>query len=89
MAPSSSGLGRRPLKAEVAGSNPVGATREIGPGGVYPSRLYEARYVAPSSSGLGRRPLKAEVAGSNPVGATKKQQVRGYFPSGLFHFPMI
>ncbi len=26
MAPSSSGLGRRPLKAEVAGSNPVGAT---------------------------------------------------------------
>ena len=27
VAPSSSGLGRRPLKAEVAGSNPVGATR--------------------------------------------------------------
>ena len=27
MAPSSSGLGRRPLKAEVAGSNPVGATK--------------------------------------------------------------
>ena len=26
MAPSSSGLGRRPLKAKVAGSNPVGAT---------------------------------------------------------------
>ena len=26
-APSSSGLGRRPLKAEVAGSNPVGATK--------------------------------------------------------------
>lgn len=26
MAPSSSGLGRRPLKAEIAGSNPVGAT---------------------------------------------------------------
>ena len=28
VAPSSSGLGRRPLKAEVAGSNPVGATRK-------------------------------------------------------------
>ena len=28
VAPSSSGLGRRPLKAEVAGSNPVGATKE-------------------------------------------------------------
>ena len=27
MAPSSSGLGRRPLKAKVAGSNPVGATK--------------------------------------------------------------
>ena len=26
VAPSSSGLGRRPLKAEIAGSNPVGAT---------------------------------------------------------------
>ena len=33
VAPSSSGLGRRPLKAEVAGSNPVGATKESGPGG--------------------------------------------------------
>lgn len=29
VAPSSSGLGRRPLKAEVAGSNPVGATKEL------------------------------------------------------------
>ncbi len=29
MAPSSSGLGRRPLKAEVAGSNPVGATKNL------------------------------------------------------------
>ena len=27
VAPSSSGLGRRPFKAEVAGSNPVGATK--------------------------------------------------------------
>lgn len=27
--PSSSGLGRRPLKAEIAGSNPVGTTREF------------------------------------------------------------
>ena len=27
VAPSSSGLGRRPLKAKVAGSNPVGATK--------------------------------------------------------------
>ncbi len=31
MAPSSSGLGRRPLKAEVAGSNPVGATSNYEP----------------------------------------------------------
>ena len=30
VAPSSSGLGRRPLKAEVAGSNPVGATKTWG-----------------------------------------------------------
>ena len=30
VAPSSSGLGRRPLKAEVAGSNPVGATKYPG-----------------------------------------------------------
>ena len=30
VAPSSSGLGRRPLKAEVAGSNPVGATKNMG-----------------------------------------------------------
>lgn len=29
VAPSSSGLGRRPLKAEVAGSNPVGATKKF------------------------------------------------------------
>ena len=29
VAPSSSGLGRRPLKAEVAGSNPVGATNKL------------------------------------------------------------
>ena len=29
MAPSSSGLGRRPLKAEVEGSNPFGATMNI------------------------------------------------------------
>src|SRR5450759_5541493 len=27
LAPSSSGLGRSPLKAEIAGSNPAGATR--------------------------------------------------------------
>lgn len=29
VAPSSSGLGRRPLKAEIAGSNPVEATKEF------------------------------------------------------------
>ena len=29
MASSSSGLGRRPLKAEIAGSNPVEATKEF------------------------------------------------------------
>ena len=31
MAPSSSGLGRRPLKAEVEGSNPFGATMNFQP----------------------------------------------------------
>ena len=29
MASSSSGVGRRPLKAEIAGSNPVEATKEF------------------------------------------------------------
>ena len=29
VAPSSSGLGRRPLKAEVEGSNPFGATKKL------------------------------------------------------------
>ena len=28
-APSSSGLGRHPLKVEITGSNPVGATKKI------------------------------------------------------------
>ena len=65
MAPSSSGLGRRPLKAKVAGSNPVGATK------LTQATCFAAFLMAPSSSGLGRRPLKAKVAGSNPVGATK------------------
>ena len=33
VAPSSSGLGRRPLKAEVEGSNPFGATKKQQAGG--------------------------------------------------------
>ena len=70
MAPSSSGLGRRPLKAKVAGSNPVGATK------LFQATFYAAFLMAPSSSGLGRRPLKAKVAGSNPVGATKHVEPR-------------
>ena len=38
MAPSSSGLGRRPLKAKVAGSNPVGATK------LYPGHVFRGLF---------------------------------------------
>ena len=58
---SSSGLGRRPLKAEITSSNLVRAT---------------IRQTARSSSGLGRRPLKAEITSSNLVRATRNPQVR-------------
>lgn len=34
VAPSSSGLGRRPLKAEVEGSNPFGATKRLQAGSI-------------------------------------------------------
>ena len=65
LARSSSGSGRRPLKAEITGSNPVRATKSFRDTPIVP--LYMAR----SSSGSGRRPLKAEITGSNPVRATK------------------
>ena len=59
MARSSSGLGRRPLKAEITSSNLVRATTS-----------FLLRLMARSSSGLGRRPLKAEITSSNLVRAT-------------------
>ncbi len=40
VAPSSSGLGRRPLKAEVAGSNPVGATKKFKAAGLCPAAFF-------------------------------------------------
>gem|GEM_PF-2710550 len=52
MAPSSSGLGRHPLKVEIAGSNPAGVTNGVGSW----------------CSGLTWSPVKAQIAGSNPVG---------------------
>ena len=42
MAPSSSGLGRRPLKAEIAGSNPVGATIKKVLGTALFSKVYQS-----------------------------------------------
>ena len=65
LARSSSGSGRRPLKAEITGSNPVRAT--MSSRGTRKPLYITAR----SSSGSGRRPLKAEITGSNPVRATK------------------
>ena len=59
VARSSSGLGRRPLKAEITSSNLVRATTS-----------FLLRLMARSSSGLGRRPLKAEITSSNLVRAT-------------------
>ena len=59
MARSSSGLGRRPLKAEITSSNLVRATTS-----------FLLRLMARSSSGLERRPLKAEITSSNLVRAT-------------------
>ena len=76
MARSSSGSGRRPLKAEITGSNPVRATMS--------SRDTQTSltYMARSSSGSGRRPLKAEITGSNPVRATNCS-IPGFTP-GIF-----
>ena len=65
LARSSSGSGRRPLKAEITGSNPVRATKS------FRSTRKLLYITARSSSGSGRRPLKAEITGSNPVRATK------------------
>ncbi len=59
VARSSSGLGRRPLKAEITSSNLVRATTS-----------FLLRLMARSSSGSGRRPLKAEITSSNLVRAT-------------------
>ena len=77
LARSSSGSGRRPLKAEITGSNPVRATKSFRDTPIVP--LYMAR----SSSGSGRRPLKAEITSSNLVRATKSLQAG---LSGLFCF---
>src|SRR5207302_5476760 len=57
VAPSSSGPGRSPLKAEIAGSNPAGAT---------------SSFLSLEWGFLGalRAPGEAEIAGSNPAGAT-------------------
>ena len=67
LARSSSGSGRRPLKAEITGSNPVRATMSS-------RSTRKLLYItARSSSGSGRRPLKAEITGSNPVRATKPE----------------
>ena len=67
MARSSSGLGRRPLKAEITSSNLVRATMSSS-GRPSKAPLHMAR----SSSGSGRRPLKAEITSSNLVRATKQ-----------------
>ena len=61
---SSSGSGRRPLKAEITGSNPVRATMSSR------DTRTSLTYLARSSSGSGRRPLKAEITSSNLVRAT-------------------
>ena len=76
MARSSSGLGRRPLKAEITSSNLVRAT-------IFNCLTYLAR----SSSGLGHRPLKAEITSSNLVRATKHSQAIGN-PGGLFCYSL-
>ena len=75
MARSSSGLGRRPLKAEITSSNLVRATTS-----------FLLRLMARSSSGLGRRPLKAEITSSNLVRAT--MNLRPGFPTEVrvFYF---
>ena len=78
MARSSSGSGRRPLKAEITSSNLVRATMSSS-GRPSKAPLHMAR----SSSGSGRRPLKAEITSSNLVRATTKTEVRGII-SGLF-----
>ena len=78
MARSSSGLGRRPLKAEITSSNLVRATMSSS-GRTSKAPLHMAR----SSSGSGRRPLKAEITSSNLVRATKSTpaslQARRFF----------
>ena len=92
VAPSSSGLGRRPLKAEVAGSNPVGATRTLQAGSGFASGLS----FSPSSASRGKafafaQRLRASSAGSsdsaarssnlssNPMAACMALQ-KGLFP---------
>ena len=56
MAPSSSGLGRRPLKAKVAGSNPVGATKSIRAGSLA-SGSFVIGLPAPAKREAGDRSL--------------------------------
>jgi hypothetical protein len=54
VAPSSSGLGRSPLKADIGGSNPPGATT----------------FSASNEKCALRAPGEADIGGSNPPGAT-------------------
>jgi hypothetical protein len=83
LARSSSGLGRRPLKAEIASSNLARATisfrreflQRAFAGAATLWRLQCAGFLmARSSSGLGRRPLKAEIASSNLARATNANE---------------
>ena len=46
-APSSSGLGRSPLKAEIAGSNPAGATNSISASPAAEFRTADASHAEP------------------------------------------
>ena len=67
MAPSSSGLGRRPLKAEVAGSNPVGATRYCKAGESRP--FFVAGSGTPARGPGGRAFAARRGVGSRDAGA--------------------
>ena len=55
VAPSSSGLGRHPLKVKIVGSNPTGVTTQT------------SDHMGMWCRGLTCDPVKVETAGSNPV----------------------
>ena len=65
---------RRPVKAEVAGSNPVRSATRFD--WFIPSRTWVPGRVAQL---VERAPEKREVTGSMPVPTTGKTQFRGYF----------